>query len=319
MQMMREHAHLRWTLAITLGLFACTHIRAPESSPLPPASQPEVFNQAALRDIDLDRLPVLPEITPAMREQLRAAYAVGKMKGRNPRVLTKMGDCMTDNPHFLAPLGDGSYVLGEHSSIERVIARFRGTPARRGSWEKDSFLTPSLAAGGGFNVASPLDPTWADPTWCQPEESPLTCELRVANPAFAIIMFGTNDVNTTPAASFDLYLRDVVSQALAAGVIPILSTFPPRPENPDKSKLLNQIVASIAHDYQVPLVNFARALQDLPNHGVDPQDSTHLTLPPHGHADIFTPESLRYGFNLRNLLTLQALDRVIAAVEEDEG
>jgi hypothetical protein len=38
-----------------------------------------------------------------------------------------------------------------------------------------------------------------------------------------------------------------------------LSTFPTRPENPAKSRQLNQIVVKVAQDYQVPLLNLNRA------------------------------------------------------------
>jgi hypothetical protein len=57
-----------------------------------------------------------------------------------------------------------------------------------------------------------------------------------------------------------------------------------------------------------------RALADLPDLGVNPKDTTHLSLPPDGRADVFRGEHLRYGATVRNLLTLQALDRVLRAL-----
>ncbi len=302
-------------LSLGVWLAACQSDEDARTRQQPAPPRLGEFDEAAIRNVNPEALPLLPEITPSLQARLRQTYARGKALGRNPRVFTKLGDCMTDTPHFLAPLGDGNYVLGEHSNLAQVIARFQDTPARQGRWQQNAFLTPSLAAAGGFNVASPLDPTWSDPAWCRAEESPLACELRVANPAFAVIMFGTNDVNTTDLSSFDFYLRTVISQTLDAGVIPLLSTFPPRPENPEKSRQINQIVVRVAQDYQIPLVNLARALDGLPHRGVNPEDTTHLTLPPDGRADVFTPEGLQYGFNVRNLLTLQALARVLAAVE----
>lgn len=295
-------------------LMACG--RTPTSTTERPA--PPVFGRfdpAATRDIEVASYPVLPEITPRMREHLRQIHRLGQARGLNPRVLTKLGDCMTDSDHFLVPFSAGRYELGEHAALRPVIERFRGVPARPNGWTKDSLATHGLAAAGGFNVAGPLDPTWSNPEWCNTDESPLACEFRVARPSIAIIMFGTNDVTTTDPAGYDFYLRTIISQTLDAGVIPILNTFPTRPENPDKTRQLNQIVVKVAQDYAVPLINLNRALAELPNQGVDPHDSTRLSLPPDGRADVFTPDHLRYGFPVRNLVTLQALDAVLKVVE----
>ncbi len=300
-------------------LMACAPVQdAGQNSPRRPA--PPVFGRfdpAITRDIDVDALPVLPEITPTMAESLRAVYRAGLAKGNNPRVFAKLGDCMTENDHFLAPLSAGRYELGDYAALRPTLEHFLGVPARANGgrpWDKDSFATPGLAAAGGFNVAGPLDPTWSNPEWCAADESPLQCELRVSKPAFAVVMFGTNDVNTTDLATYDFYLRMIISQMLDAGVIPILNTFPTRPENPAKTRQLNQIVAKVAQDYGAPLVNLNRALAALPNQGVDPQDTTHLSVPPDGRVDVFSSEHLRYGFTVRNLVTLQALDAVLRVV-----
>jgi hypothetical protein len=303
---------LLWVLAGVALLSACG---VAQKSPDPPVFGR--FDPATVAEINPDALPILPEITPAMAESLRAVYRAGQARGNQPRALAKLGDCMTDNPYFLAPLSAGRFDLGDYTELRPVIEYFLGVPTRAHGgrpWDADSFATPGLAAAGGFNVAGPLDPTWADPEWCQANESPLACELRVSRPAFAVIMFGTNDVNTTDLASYDFYLRTIVSQTLDAGTVPLLSTFPTRPENPAKSRQLNQIVVKVAQDYQVPLLNLNRALADLPNQGINPKDTTHLSLPPDGRADVFRGEHLRYGATVRNVLTLQALDRVLRAL-----
>jgi hypothetical protein len=261
--------------------------------------------------------PVLPEITPAIEANLRATFELGKSKGNNPRAFAKLGDCMTENAFFLGPLSEARFELAEHAALKPTLEHFLGVPARGNSgkpWQEDSFATIGLASAGGFNVAGPLDPTWSNPDWCNAGESPLECEFRVTRPSFAVVMFGTNDVNTTDLPTYDYYLRTIISQTLDAGVVPILNTFPNRPENPDKTKQLNQIAVKAAQDYAVPLVNLNRALADLPNQGVDPDDATHLSVPPDGRVDVFTQDHLQYGFTLRNLVTLQALDAVLKIV-----
>jgi hypothetical protein len=83
----------------------------------------------------------------------------------------------------------------------------------------------------------------------------------------------------------------------------------------EKTKQLNQIVVKVAQDYAIPLVNLNRALGELPNDGVDPNDTTHLSTPADKAVDVFTPANLQYGFTMRNLVTLQALDEVLKALK----
>ena len=182
-----------------------------------------------------------------------------------------------------------------------------------GRYESASYARKSFAAAGGFNVAGPFDPTWSDPALCPNGESPLMCEYRQQNPSVALIMFGTNDVGYTDAATYDYYLRSIVSTTLDSHILPLLSTFPNRPENAEKSRLLNQIAVKVAQDYDVPLINLNRALAALPNQGVDPADPIHLSVPNDKRVDIFDAAHLQAGFTVRNLVTLQALAALLDA------
>ena len=128
--------------------------------------------------------------------------------------------------------------------------------------------------------------------------------------SFAVIMFGTNDVTYSTPADYNDYLRTIVIQTIDHDVVPILSTFPTRPEDEAKSLLLNQIVVRVALDYNIPLMNLSRALKPLPFHGVDPKDTIHLSVPEDQRVDNFTEPNLQAGFTVRNLVTLQALDAV---------
>ena len=269
------------------------------------------FDPASVSGIKLSDYPVVPEITPAAR----TIYQAGLARGNNPRVFSKLGDCMTETPYFLAPFSEGKYDLGAYGSLQAVMDQFAGVPARASGWKLDSFATVGLAAASGFNIAGPLDPTWADPKWCQAGESPAACEYRVSRPSVALIMFGTNDVNYTEAAAYDFYLRTLIIQTLDQDILPIVSTFPTRPENPEKSLLLNQIVARVAEAYGIPLINLNRALESLPNHGVNPEDTIHLSVPADGRVDVFTATDLQAGFTVRNLVTLQTLEAVLRAVK----
>ncbi len=293
-----------------LVLSACAAATSPTTTPAPAPSLTQ-FDVGTVSSIKLADIPIVPTVDPAMR----AVYQAGLAQGNNPHVFAKLGDCMTENPYFLGPFGTGKYDLGAYSDLKPTIEQFYGYPTRGQGWHKDSFETMGLASAGGFNVAAPLDATWADPKWCRAGESPLECEYRVSKPSIAIIMFGTNDVNYTDPAAYNFYLRTIISETLAHDIVPILNTFPTRPENPAKSLLLNQIVVRVAEDYRVPLVNLNRALEALPNHGVNLTDTTRLSTPPDQRVDVFTPQNLQTGFTVRNLVTLQSLKAVLDTVK----
>jgi hypothetical protein len=268
------------------------------------------FDAARVTGLSLADYPVVPAISATAR----AIYAAGLVQGSNPRVFSKLGDCMTENPYFLVTFAEGRYELGPYAGLQTVLDYYHGVPARSGDWTQDSFATKGLAAASGFNIAGPLDPTWADPKWCRSGESPAACEFRVARPSAALLMFGTNDVAFTEPANYDFFLRSLIEQSIDSGVLPILSTFPTRPESPEKSLLFNQIVVRAALDYDLPLINLNRALEPLPDHGVNPTDTIHLSVPPDGRVDRFTTEDLQYGFTVRNLVTLQTLQALLEAV-----
>ncbi|HLA45761.1 MAG TPA: hypothetical protein VJZ27_20100, partial [Aggregatilineales bacterium] len=187
------------------------------------------FDPAGIEGINPEDYPVLPEVT----EHARVIYERGQEAARNAQVFSKVGDCMTWSVYFLAPFGLGDYDLGENTGLQETIDFFGGVPVRdREGWDYDTFANPSIAAAQGFNTASVLDPIWSNPEWCVSDESPLACEYRLSNPAFSFIMFGTNDVFFIEESSFDYYLRTIVLETINADIVPIMSTFPTRPEFP---------------------------------------------------------------------------------------
>ncbi len=249
------------------------------------------------RTIDLSDYPILP----ADMGQARAIYERGQQRGADPRAISKIGDCISDNQHFLSPFGLDEYHLASYGGLEPVIRHFH-----------EALAYDSLAAYDGLVTGAVLDSTFANPQSCLPGESPLRCEYRVHRPSVAIIMFGAQDLLFTPAEDFDRNLRQIVHETIQAGVLPIMSTFPGNLEHWDESIRYNQIVVKVALDYDVPLINLWRALYNLPNHGLN-ADGRHLSLPLTTSGD-FSPDNLQRGYPLRNLITLQALDTVWRAV-----
>ncbi len=262
------------------------------------------FDPAAVAGIDVSDYPIMPTVTA----HARAIYRRGLADGRVPQRFSKIGDCMTAAEAFLTPFGGEDYDLGDFADLQPVIDYYGSVPARGEGFAEDSFANPGLSTASGFNSASVLDPTWSDPNWCSPGETPLACEYRVSRPSLAIIMFGTNDTFYLEAELFDFHLRNVVLATINSNVVPVLNTFPTRPEFPEKSVLFNQIIIQVAEDYDLPLVNLWLALEDVPGGGVDMEETIHLTVPEDGNTGLLDETHLLAGYTFRNLITLQALD-----------
>jgi len=260
------------------------------------------FDPATIADVVLEDYPVLP----TMSDHALAIFERGQAAGRNAAMFSKVGDSMTASESFLTDFASDNYDLGEYENLQAVIDFIQAeSQTAEGTTAFDRI---NYATQLGFSTSSALDPTWAVDEACEANESPLACEYRVSNSAFALIMFGTNDVMNFDAATFDYFLRLVVLETINHDVVPVLYTFPIRPEKPDEALELNKVIVRIAEDYDLPLINLVVALADMPNGGVNLEDPLHLTIPTEGTVATFTEAGLRGGYTVRNLVTLQALD-----------
>lgn len=247
-----------------------------------------------------------PNVSVGSVAAMRAVAAKGRQLGNNRRVFAKVGDCMSAHWAFLSPLGWGQTNLDQYGYLSDVIAHFNTAP-RDGvgsSWDERSY-----AAHDGFNSAAVLDPIWSDKAVCELEENALDCQYRLTKPAVAVIMFGTADVLVMSAAQFNKYMRDVVKHTLDRGIVPILTTFPENAAVQERSRQINQVVLKIAREKGLPLINLADAVRNLPGGGID-GTGLYLTIPPGNGTGDFSADGLNYGYNMRNLLTAQALDQV---------
>lgn len=307
----------RFLLIAVLGLVfcACSNV-TPTDAKLPMTDTPVPLDAdettvPPAAEIDLRDYPIDPQIS----ERVREIYADGQRRGRNPQVFSKVGDCMTSSPRFLIPLGTGAYDLGDYDYLQATIDQFSAVDIREVDGQPvNSFANPSIAATEGFTSAGPLDPTWADPEWCQSGESSLKCEYRVSNPSLAFIMFGTSDVYSIGIDKYERYLRSIVEETINEGVVPVLSTFPPRPDYPEETENYNRVVVQIAIDYDIPLINLWQALQDKPGYGVNPEHLNQLTLPDDGCAACFTDGHLDAGITVHNMVILMALNKIEQAL-----
>ena len=248
-----------------------------------------------------------PAFAPAVIERMRLIFAVGQANGNRVDVFSKVGDSITESPSFLGPVGEGRVQLGDYAYLQPVIDAFLMTPAR----QANSFQNPSVAAGVGWAAWGVLDPQLADVVLCFPGETPLACEYRLTRPAYALIMFGTNDVGYRSVAEFEGDLRRIIDVSELAGVIPILSTIPQRPDMPERVAEFNGVIRVVAAQRNAPLWDYHEALRGLPNAGLA-WDNIHPSSPPEWYDDAadFRAHNLIYGYVIRNLTALQMLDSV---------
>ena len=169
-------------------------------------------------------------------------------------------------------------------------------------WFSNSMATESVTAANGLGINSVLNPMFGLPagyTQCNREETPLDCELRTRHPAFVLIAMGTN-WKPNGEISFEKYLRVVVDRILATGALPILAT---KADNIEQDWKLNQAIAQIAYEYDIPLVNVWRSVQDLPNHGLVAPKNIYLT------GD---------GWMRRNYVWLDILEKIRITIDASE-
>jgi hypothetical protein len=86
--------------------------------------------------------------------------------------------------------------------------------------------------------------------------------------------------------------------------VPVLST---KADNVEGDDSINATIARLALEYELPLWNFWRSVQPLPNHGL--ADPDHLSSVSYANfTDFSIPNSLQYGTQMHNLTALQMLD-----------
>ena len=232
--------------------------------------------------------PVVPSVSPGTR----LIYQRGQSSGNNTHAFSKIGDGEISAAWFFTAfdLGSEYYDLGPYQDLQPVIDHFPG-----------SFERIGMAAKRGFNTKHILDTTVALDAPCVSGESPITCELRLHRPAFAILSLGTNQAWTPD--EFESGMRQMLDILIAHDVVPILST---KGDNLEGDHRINHAIACLAVEYDLPLWNFWSAIQPLPNHGLQP-DLEHLT---YGIPDFSNARAMQTAWTIRNLTALQALDAV---------
>ena len=263
-------------------------------------------------------MPVIPVIDAPLKSRLRTIYLNGQALGNRAGVFAKAGDSITASWSFLVDIGCSGENLAAYSSLATTITFFRsttlGAPSTYGSgWceVSNSFNAYSVSADSGWSADYALAVLNPLPSGCTaPNNTAFLCELKRKKPSIVLIMYGTNDVERyNNTATFSTQLTTLVQQSVAAGVIPVLSTIPPRVGYDSRVLAYNNAILAVAQAQHVPLWNYWLTFQDasMVNGGLD-ADGIHPNIYLGDQGANFDTAALRYGYNQRNLTAVQVLD-----------
>jgi hypothetical protein len=217
-----------------------------------PTNLPTSTSYARLAANFWRKWPIVPEFSAHAQQIL---YEAIRNPGLDPHVFSKVGDCQMTAGTFLAGYANGIYSIPD--GMEKTVQWFSG-----------SMIADDITAVNGYGINTILDPAFglaAGHNQCLVDETPLDCELRTRRPMIVLIGMGTNWI-PHGEASFEKHLREVVDTVLKTGALPILAT---KADNVEGDWKLNQVIVQVAYDYDLPLVNVWRSVQDLPHHGLE--------------------------------------------------
>jgi hypothetical protein len=226
-------------------------------------------------------------VIPVISENALDIYLNGLTMGTNAKLFTIVGDCQNipGGSLFRKVNWDDFSLPAELEHIQPTVENFRSI------WSREP-----ITVDGGFIPASMFSTYWTTAEQCDPLETPLDCEFRLNNASIVLVGLGSDQKPGT-GDDFDYYMRKIVEFVIAKGALPILATdaYPTEEGFP-----LNQIVAQIAYDYDIPLWNFWAAVQDLTNEGLK-EDNFHISAE---------------AFAVRRITGLQVLHAVLDAAKQ---
>ncbi|MDX2088444.1 MAG: SGNH/GDSL hydrolase family protein [Kofleriaceae bacterium] len=243
----------------------------------------------------------LSPLTADLVANLRAVHATS---AGSDAVFAKIGDSHTVSTSYLACFA-GTNVDLDSRDLASTVAHFKAGDAAGTT----PYQRVSLAATVGWSAGAVLT---GSPTRLQQE-------VDAVDPAFATVMFGSNDIGGNRIDLYGQNMATIVDTLLAQGIIPIMSTIPPRDDSATADRMVpryNAVVRAIAQTRGIPLVDLHRELVPLPAHGLA-SDGIHLQTGGGGACNL-DAAGLMFGNNVRNLHVLATLDRLRRTVVESE-
>jgi uncharacterized protein YraI len=229
----------------------------------------------------------------------RSVFQLGQRLGRRHDVFIKVGDSNMLQAEYLCTFQGGNYNLGNYGHLQGIINTFAGT---------GSFCNVDPSTGTGFTTPSLVDNFFLSDPNCQVDEVPISCALRLRQPAFALIYIGVLDMNYITSQAFEQNIGNIVYYFKERGVVPILSTFTIDAWRDDgRPAFYNAAIRRVATNQRVPLIDLQAAVAGYPQRGTR-EDGFHLSSKDGGAFTPFTGEENQYGRTKRELMTLELLN-----------
>jgi hypothetical protein len=253
------------------------------------------------------RYPAQARHSPLTESVIAGLRTVLQSGTRDKGVFSKVGASNTVNTNFAHCFAGTNINWDTHSSLEDSRVFFNQTKIGSTS----SFDRDSLSAVVGWGAGKALEGS----------PSALDNEITATNAAFAVVLFGTNDTYTQGVHPFADNLIELVRILKQKGVIALLTTIPPRGDTAAANALvpeMNAIIRAVSQAEQVPMLDLWQNLVNLPAFGLA-GDGIHLQVYSNNGAKgcFFTAEAMQFGMNHRNLITMEALDRMRTMVLTD--
>lgn len=335
--------HLAVLLAGLALLAGCGSGSDSDESPVPPPAGSTGETGAAVET----PAAVLPDLDGRSGQRLRREVARADRRGMDPAVFAKVGDSNTEWPQNLYGLGCRQVGYGsQRAELEPVVRRYTQVTFPRLEPFPDCTPINSLSRRSAATVSGVwtewlMTPTAelpetgiAPPTGeCEPDQTPLDCEIALLDPRWVLILSGTNDalLGMPLGDTYRGLLEQMVDRVRQLGPVPVLSTLPPMAvaahngePGDERVAEANRIIEEVASGKGVPLIDLHSALaaEGMVNQGLAP-DGLHLGV--YGGESqpdmlrgsaMLTGPALRYGANRRNLIWLQVLKRLDRAARE---
>jgi hypothetical protein len=228
---------------------------------------------------------------------------VANHPGLRNDVFSKMGGSSVASNAFLRCFATPYVDLGERQDLRATIDYFNRP-------DGGSFNRESKAAGVSWNLRYVLGGRPAK----------FRQELEETQARWALVLFGGNDAQNQNERIYARRLVFLVEQLQEMGVIPVLGAALPR-RSAAKDRWIdrfNAITQAVAAHWELPYIDYHSALEKLRRKGLA-GDGVHPNVLGEGGvraACQLTEQGLRYGNNVRNLLTLQMLDELRQTISD---
>ncbi len=202
--------------------------------------------------------PIIPQkISDVMVE----VYQRGLAQGNDDHAFSILGDCHSLPDVFMGVYDRDPEVVAElDPDLQKTVDHFQGSFDR---------YSPTVREGATEGALLWWRWNLNEEGYCENGEMPIDCELRYQKPIITFVHVGTH----WEARSME-YFRTIIEQLLEQGSVPIIVF---KADNRELDERVNENLAKLAVEYELPVWNFWASVQDLPNQGLLEDTQMELT------------------------------------------